>query len=80
MGQVGRRRRNALDLVPDATRIQMIGFNLIRHGDRWAKANPQYMRWLSDCGVTREQAMQRHRDWHAAEMQNPFWSNLKLDK
>lgn len=78
LGRVGLTRRNALDLVPDQTRIQMIGFNLMRHGERWAKANPQYMRWLSDAGVGREQAIQAHRNWHAAEMQHPFWSNLHI--
>lgn len=75
IGRVGQVRRSTFEMLPDdAARIGYVGQSLKLYGAKWAARHPQHMRWLEQQGVSREEAIRRHEAWHAAEMQDPFWS------
>lgn len=73
VGDVGFRRKSALDLVDQATRIEMIGSHLKLFGEKWARRHKQHLDWLDSIGVSREEAIRRHEAWHARVMADPFW-------
>lgn len=78
IGRSGQVRRTTFEMLPDDdARVQWIGQALKLHGNDWAARHPQHMRWLASRGVGRDEAVKRHEAWHAAEMQDPFWSQAK---
>lgn len=78
IGRCGQVRRTTFEMLPDdACRVNYIGQALQIHGEKWAARYPHYMAWLEQQGISREEAVRRHQEWHAAEMQNEFWTKKK---
>lgn len=70
----GRRFKRATEQVNEETRVLIIGCELMVHGDRWARINPEEMAWLREQGIDRAEAIRRHEAWMAKERQHPFWT------
>lgn len=68
-----KRLKSAYDMVPDETRIGLIGSALSAAGERFASTHPAQMAWLAERGITPEEAIARHRAWLAKEMSHPGW-------
>lgn len=72
---------NVLELLPDDRRIERVGFMLGCHGRLWADRHASDMRFLSDRGVTPEEAVRRHAEWYRREVaEHPFFVRTRAER
>lgn len=78
IGDVGKRRASIFEMVEDReTRIGMLGAEIASGGARFVRSHGRWMEWLRSQGVDHQEAVKKHREWHANEMQNSFWGKSR---
>lgn len=73
IGKFGRKRKTGFDIVADRGTTLLIGQMLHLHGDKFADAHPDRMKWLEGRNLTRDQAVEMFLSWREEMNENPFW-------
>ena len=77
LGEVGRRRRDAFEVVSDQQRVRMLGTLLGKKEvslKEWSRTgNLRWLDWLRNQNVTQSQAVQVAEEWRKKELSDPFW-------